>query len=177
MLRITTLLLLICTNARLSYGMKCSWGHENFISDVLNSCPALLDPEEKAYCCYDISNKKMYCCDAMEFALKSSWMVLAMIISFTVLFSMIIFCISCLCCSCCPWYRRRHRGTIYGKVQVPSVVHVIQSPASVPQPTPQYTNPAYPTSSAGISQPPSYSEVVYEKQAPYNPNYTSSTQQ
>ncbi|KAF3429289.1 hypothetical protein E2986_11920 [Frieseomelitta varia] len=63
------------------------------------------------------------------------------------------------------------------RLLVPSVVHVIQSPASVPQPTPHYTNPTYPTSSAGISQPPSYSEVVYEKQAPYNPNYTSSTQQ
>ena len=35
------------------------------------------------------------------------------------------------------------------EVQVPSVVHVIQSPASVPQPTPHYTNPTYPTSSAG----------------------------
>ena len=35
------------------------------------------------------------------------------------------------------------------EVQVPSVVHVIQSPASVPQPTPHYTNPAYPTNSAG----------------------------
>ncbi|CAD1468831.1 unnamed protein product, partial [Heterotrigona itama] len=52
--------------------MKCSWGHENFISDVINSCPGLLDSQDKSYCCYDISNEKTYCCDVMEFALKSS---------------------------------------------------------------------------------------------------------
>lgn len=40
-------------------------------------------------------------------------------------------------------------GIFVPEVQVPSVVHVIQPAASVPQPAQQYANPAYPTSSTG----------------------------
>ncbi|XP_012165950.1 uncharacterized protein LOC105665629 isoform X2 [Bombus terrestris] len=176
MSRVTTLFLLICINAGLSYGMECSLRNSNFITRAINSCPGLLDPTEKSYCCYDITSEKIYCCDAMEFSLQSSWVVLVVILTICVLFTIIVFCISCLCCSCCPWYRRRHRGTVYG-IQLPNMVHVIQSPTSIPQATPLYINTAYPTNSAGISQPPIYSEAIYEKQAPYNPNYMSPTQQ
>lgn len=54
-------------------GMECTFGNKNFISRAINSCPGLLDPMEKSYCCYDISSEKMYCCDAVEFSLQSSW--------------------------------------------------------------------------------------------------------
>ncbi|CAL7936028.1 unnamed protein product [Xylocopa violacea] len=172
MSRVTILLLLLCFNAGLSYGTECSFGNKNILSRLIDSCPGLLDSADKSYCCYDIDNNSVYCCDYSEFLFKASWVLLVVIITVVILLGMLLLCILCLCCSCCPWYRRRHRGTVYGKV-VPTVVRVIQSPASVPQPNPQYTNTAFATSSTGLSDPPTYSEVVYEKQAPYNPNYVS----
>ncbi|XP_012153700.1 uncharacterized protein LOC105661747 isoform X2 [Megachile rotundata] len=175
MLRATTLLSLLCLNVGLSYGMQCSLGHKNIITEVLDSCPGLLDSSDKSFCCVDIENNRMYCCDQTEFLVKSTWLLLTVIAVVVIIISLLVCCVSCLCCSCCPWYRRRHRGTVYG-IQVPSVVHVIQSPASVPQPTQPYPSTTNATSSAGMSQPPPYSEVVYEKQAPYNPSYVTSNQ-
>ncbi|XP_060832160.1 protein shisa-4-like isoform X2 [Bombus pascuorum] len=174
----TTLFLLIGINTALCYGMECTFGNKNFISRAINSCPGLLDPEERSYCCYNMPNESVYCCDAMEFTLQSSWLALIIVTLSVIVFTTVVCCISCLCCNCCPWYRRRHQGTVYG-IQVPSVVHVIRPSTIIPQPTPQYINIACPTNSAGISQPPIYSAVIYEKQAPYNPNYPnmSSTQQ
>ncbi|XP_006615012.1 uncharacterized protein LOC102680211 isoform X1 [Apis dorsata] len=181
MSRITILLLLTYFNVGLSYGMECSFGNKNIISKVIDSCPGLLDSSDKSYCCYDFEKNEMYCCDAVEFASKSSWILLTVICAVGVVFFVIIFCISCLCCSCCPWYRRRHQGTVYGtisvpEVQVPSMMHVIQTPANVTVLTP-YANLPYPTNSAGIQQASTYSGNIYEKQAPYNPNYVSSIQQ
>uniref|UniRef100_V9IK26 Uncharacterized protein n=1 Tax=Apis cerana TaxID=7461 RepID=V9IK26_APICE len=115
MSRITILLLLAYFNAGLSYGMECSFGNKNIISKVIDSCPGILDSNDKSYCCYDFEKNEMYCCDAVEFASKSSWILLTVICAVGVVFSVIIFCISCLCCSCCPWYRRRHQGTVYGR--------------------------------------------------------------
>ncbi|XP_029038372.1 uncharacterized protein LOC114873816 isoform X1 [Osmia bicornis bicornis] len=177
MLRATTLLALLCLNMGLSYGMQCSYGHKNVLSEILDSCPGLLDSSDKSYCCVDIENNRMYCCDAAEFMTKTTWLLLTVIAAAVIGVSLIVCCISCLCCSCCPWYRRRHRGTVYGKVQVPTVVHVIQSPASVPQSTQPHVTAMNATSSAEMSQPPPYAEVVYEKQAAYNPTYVTSHQQ
>ncbi|KOC65126.1 hypothetical protein WH47_01991, partial [Habropoda laboriosa] len=95
-------------------GIDCSIGHKNIISKFLDSCPGLLDNQDKSYCCLDFETNEMYCCNRMEFALKSTGALLAVIIVIGVVFSLILFCVSCLYCSCCPWYRRRHRGTVYG---------------------------------------------------------------
>lgn len=54
-------------------GMECSFGNKNIISKVIDSCPGILDSNDKSYCCYDFENNEMYCCDAVEFASKSSW--------------------------------------------------------------------------------------------------------
>ncbi|XP_076244008.1 uncharacterized protein LOC143185154 [Calliopsis andreniformis] len=184
MLRASVLLLVICLNAGLSYGMDCKIGHttglKNFIDTVTNtnSCPGVFDPAEKSFCCYSL-DRTYYCCDAAEFGITASWVILTAVLSVVIVVSLIVFCISCLCCSCCPWYRRRHRGTVYGRVQAPaSVVHVIQTPANVPppqpQPAPYYANVLNPTNSTGLSQPPPYTaheNDIYSKQAPYNPNY------
>ncbi|CAK9796864.1 hypothetical protein ANTQUA_LOCUS933 [Anthophora quadrimaculata] len=178
MSRIITLLLLVCLNAGLSHGTVCSFGNKNIISKMIDSCPGLLDSADKSYCCMDFESKEMYCCNSTEFALKSTWSLLVVIAIIATVLSLILFCVSCLCCSCCPWYRRRHRGTVYGifvpEVETPSTIHVIQTTANVPQPVPQYTNVAYPANSRGMPQPPTFAEVMYEKQAPYNPNYVSS---
>lgn len=53
--------------------MECSFGNKNIISKVIDSCPGILDSSDKSYCCYDFEKNEMYCCDAMEFASKSSW--------------------------------------------------------------------------------------------------------
>ncbi|OAD61957.1 hypothetical protein WN48_05524 [Eufriesea mexicana] len=168
MSRVTTLLLLTCFNAGLSYGMDCSES-QNTLLKIFQSCPGLLDSYDKSYCCYNIQNRQVYCCDSMEFFMNTSWVILTGIIVFSILFSLIMLCVSCLCCSCCPWYRRRHRG-----VQLPSMVHVIQPPTS--QIPPNVANPPYPINATGMSQPPLYSDVVYEKPAPYNPNYVPTMQ-
>ncbi|XP_017891418.1 uncharacterized protein LOC108631769 [Ceratina calcarata] len=165
-MRFGVFLVFVCL-IRFSHGMECSFGDTNFISRALNSCPGLMDPAEKSYCCYNIEENKAYCCDSMEFTLNSSWFLITITVAVVFVVSLFIFCVSCLCCSCCPWHRRRHRGTVYGRVQVPQVVHVIE--------TQPHVNTAYATSSAEVAQPPPYSAAVYEKQAPYNPNYMPST--
>ncbi|XP_076764061.1 uncharacterized protein LOC143431314 isoform X2 [Xylocopa sonorina] len=174
MSRVTILLLLLCFNAGLSYGTECAFGNKNILSRLIDSCPGLLDSADKSYCCHDIENGAVYCCDYAEFVFKTSWILLIVIVTVVILVLMLLLCILCLCCSCCPWYRRRHRGTVYGSKNL--VVRIIQSSVTVPQPNPQYTNTAYATSSTEISDPPTYSEVAYEKQAPYNPNYASPVQ-
>ncbi|XP_076671348.1 uncharacterized protein LOC143370290 isoform X2 [Andrena cerasifolii] len=177
MSRVVALLLFVSLNAGLSHGMECTIGHSNFLEKFMNSCPGLTDHWDKSYCCYDFERSSNYCCTAAEFGLSSSWIILTGFVTVAVVVSLIVFCISCLCCRCCPWYRRRHRGTVYGRVQGPRVVHVIQSSVDVPRPTPFYTNASNATNatnSTGIVQPPPYTAVsneMYPKQAPHNPDY------
>ncbi|XP_032673739.1 protein shisa-5-like isoform X2 [Odontomachus brunneus] len=179
MSRLTGAFLLLCLHAGFAYGMDCSLGRSsNFLEKVVNTCPGILDSRSKSYCCYDIPNDTAYCCDAEEFALKTGLgIIVPAIITAGIVITLIVCCISCLCCSCCPWYRRRHRGTVYG-IQAPNVVHVVQTPANLP---PSYTSQGdqvqnhyvpYPTNPAGFPQhpPPQYNEA-YAKQAPYNPAY------
>ncbi|KAM0736994.1 hypothetical protein ACS0PU_000565 [Formica fusca] len=176
MLRLTGAFLLICLHAGYVYGMDCSFGtNKNVWEKPFTSCPGLLDRSDKSYCCFDIVDQRTYCCDFEEFAVKNGLgIIVPVIIVAAIAVGLIVCCISCLCCSCCPWYRRRHQGTVYGKVQTP-VVQVIQPQANLP---PSYTSQAipnqqipYPTSSIGMPQPPPYSTEVYAKQAPYNPAY------
>ncbi|XP_014473202.1 PREDICTED: protein shisa-5-like isoform X2 [Dinoponera quadriceps] len=179
MSRFAGALLLLCLHAGFAHGMDCNFGtSKNFIEKTLNSCPGFLDNPSKSYCCVDIANERTYCCTAEEFALKTGLgIVVPVIIVAAIIISLIVCCISCLCCSCCPWYRRRHRGTVYGKVQAPNVVHVVQSTPNVP---PSYASQEnqnhyvpYPTNPAGFPQhpPPQYTSEAYAKQAPYNPAY------
>jgi hypothetical protein len=176
MSRLVIALLLIYLHAESIYGMECSFGNNNFLDKMINSCPRpLIDPSENSYCCYDTSSGSSYCCSAIEFAKTGLGILIPVIIAAAIVIGLIVCCISCLCCSCCPWYRRR-QGTVYGKVQAP-VVQVIQPQANIP---PNYTNqPAvqnyapYPTGSTGMPQPPPYNEA-YAKQAPYNPAYPPS---
>ncbi|XP_076619992.1 uncharacterized protein LOC143341156 isoform X2 [Colletes latitarsis] len=163
MLRATTLLLVICLNAGLSHGMKCSFGNQNFLEKMIDSCPGLLDSSDKSYCCLDVENSRTYCCDAAEFIVKSSWIAVTVIVIVVILFTLVVCCIAC-----CRRHRRRHQGTIYGHVEVPSAVQVIQSPANILLPGQHNLNP---TNLTGMSGPLPYSSEVYAKQAPYNPNY------
>lgn len=50
----------------------------------------------------------------VSFLFSRLGIIIPAVIAVVVVVMFIIFCISCLCCSCCPWYRRRHRGTVYG---------------------------------------------------------------
>lgn len=179
MSRLAGAFFLICLYAGYVHGMDCSFGaKKNIVAQAFDQCPGFLDSSDKSYCCYDISNERTYCCDAEEFAVKTGLgVIIPVIIVAAIVIGLIMCCISCLCCSCCPWYRRRHQGTVYGKVQTP-VVQVIQPQANLP---PSYNQAApniapYPTSSIAMPQPPPYSSEVYAKQAPYNPAYTPSSQ-
>ncbi|XP_015436687.1 PREDICTED: uncharacterized protein LOC107192025 [Dufourea novaeangliae] len=168
MLRASTLLLLFCINAGLSNGMECSLGPKNFLEKVIDSCPTIFDTSDKSFCCFNIENNKTYCCDATEFAMLSSWVLITVIVVVVIVLLLVGFCVSCLCCVFCRRHRRRYQGTVYGHAQVPRVVQVIHTPANIPQPNEYVT---YPTLSTGMSQPPEVSNDLYVKQAPYNPNY------
>ncbi|EFN75983.1 protein shisa-5 isoform X2 [Harpegnathos saltator] len=176
--------ILLCLQAGLVYGTDCSLGTSNdFLDKITKTCPIpIVGDPSKSYCCYDLPNEKFYCCDATEFALKTGLgLVVPLTITIAVVAALIASCICCLCCKCCPWYRRRHRGTVYGKVQAPNTVHIVQTPAvNAPPSYASQQHPAqnhyvpYPTNPAGFPQhpPPQYSSSeAYAKQAPYNPTY------
>ncbi|KAH0953901.1 hypothetical protein HN011_003079 [Eciton burchellii] len=171
--------LLICLYTGLVYAdMDCSiLGHKGIFDKLINSnyCPGYLDSSDKAYCCTNQDMSNIYCCDAEEFAIKTGLnimpVILPVIITAIIVIGLIVCCISCLCCTCCPWYRRRHQGTVYGKVHTP-VVQIIQPQTNLP---PSYnsqpTQNQYVPSTIGMPQPPPYINEGYAKQAPYNPAY------
>lgn len=173
MARGIVLLLFVCLNAGFAYGTECSLKESsNFLEKYVRSCPQIFQPAEKSYCCYDIVDERVYCCDAAEFALKTGFgIIVPLTIAAGLIISLVVCCVSCLCCRCCPWYRRRHQGTVYGKVQAPSVVHVIQTPAPASQPAQATYITSCPGNTTGMPQPPPYSTEIYAKQAPYNPSY------
>ncbi|XP_043261881.1 uncharacterized protein LOC122402824 isoform X2 [Colletes gigas] len=127
MLRATTLLLVVSLNAGLSHGMKCSFGNQNFLEKMIDSCPGLLDSSDKSYCCLDVENSRTYCCDAAEFVVKSSWVAVTVIVVVVMMFTLVVCCIAC-----CRRHRRRHQGTIYGRMLGPlphsSEVYAKQAP-------------------------------------------------
>ncbi|XP_031831569.2 lipid droplet-associated hydrolase isoform X3 [Nomia melanderi] len=115
--------------------MECSFGEKNILQKIIDSCPGIIDSADKSYCCYNIETNKAYCCNAYEFAMLSSWTVMTVIVVVVIVISVVIFCVSCLCCICCRPYRRlRNQGIVYEHAQVPSVIHIIQTPANIPQP-------------------------------------------
>ncbi|XP_076170531.1 uncharacterized protein LOC143148250 isoform X2 [Ptiloglossa arizonensis] len=133
MLRATSLLLLIYLNTGLSHGMECSFGEKSLWNHLIsNSCPGLLDPPSKSFCCLDVENNKSYCCEGHTFALMTTWVLVAVIFVVVTIISLVIFCISCLCCIFYRRHRIRHQGIIYG--QIPSVVQITQTPANFPLP-------------------------------------------
>ncbi|XP_012227036.1 protein shisa-5 isoform X2 [Linepithema humile] len=177
--RHAVILIIVHAAALICAAMECPVGEKNSIIDkvtgsISRTCPRTFDPPEKSYCCFDIQREYNYCCTVEEFAKSGLSMLILVIIGAAIIFGLIVCCVSCLCCSCCPWYRRRHRGTVYGKVQ-PPVVQVIQ-PQNLPPSYPSqpvesnYTSP-YPTNSTGMPQPPPYTNEAYAKQAAYNPAY------
>ncbi|XP_034939925.1 protein shisa-5-like isoform X2 [Chelonus insularis] len=148
----------------------------NFVDNLVSYCPGIpqiFDSSPKSYCCLDVENK-YYCCDAQEYTLNTGFkIILPAIIGVLVVVTLFVFCITCLCCSCCPWYKRRHRGTVYG-IHTPGVIiHPGTAPipnqsAQMPhQPYVVHTEPSmqYP------SQPPPYTVEPYAQQASYNPNF------
>lgn len=157
--------------------MECQLGHESTLIEKLDfvnpkSCPTFLDSNDKQYCCVD--NNRVFCCDAAQFFGNGFGVLLPVLIVVAVGF-LIVCCLCCLCCPCCLLYKRRHRGTVYGRVQT-TVVTVPQQPTPVypPQPMPGAC-PVYPPQPG--QQPPAYSEVSapvhqgYTKQTPYNPSF------
>lgn len=173
------LLTISCLCTGFAYGMDCTFKeNKNYLEKMISSCPTIWGDQSKSYCCYDVPNENYYCCTEEEFAVKMGLgLIVPVVIAVGFVVSSIIVCITCLFCSCCPWYRRRHRGTIYGKVQTPNVVHVIQTSTSPP---PSYANqtvqnhyPPNPVNVNGMQQaPPAYTSEPYTRQAPYNPGYT-----
>ncbi|XP_057331810.1 protein shisa-5-like [Microplitis mediator] len=173
-----TFILLVGFSTSVVYGrMDCSFGTSNNAFDkFVNSCPPIIGDQSKEYCCLN-TNAEFYCCDAQEFALRTGLgIIIPAIIAVIVVVTFFVLCISCLCCSCCPWYKRRHRGTVYGRVQ-PGVVVVHPGSNPMPNQTIHTIYPPYPASNPQVSasayqgQPPPYTAEPYAKQAPYNPNY------
>ncbi|XP_012251045.2 uncharacterized protein LOC105683189 [Athalia rosae] len=177
--RFTSSVLAVICMATVAYGMDCSFGSsKNIFEQIVKSCPRpIIDLADQSYCCIDVKNDSFYCCDAEEWALKTGLgIIIPSIIAVVVIISIVVLCISCLCCTCCPWYRRRHRGTVYGNLQAPAGgIHIIQ-------PTPVYPGyaghlqnqpPVYATTVTAMPQdcPPQYTQEAYTKQAPYNPGY------
>ncbi|KAK2581596.1 hypothetical protein KPH14_002103 [Odynerus spinipes] len=171
------LLTISCLCTSFAYGMECTYKEDkNYIEKMITSCPTLWTDSSKSYCCYDLPNESYYCCTQEEFAVKMGLgIIVPVVITAGIVVSSIICCICCLFCSCCPWYRRRHRGTVYGKVHTPNV-HVIQTSTSPP---PNYASQTVqnhyvpsPVSIEGMPQaPPAYANEPYARQAPYNPGY------
>ncbi|XP_021932098.1 protein shisa-5 isoform X2 [Zootermopsis nevadensis] len=163
--------------------MECALDHHQTLLERLDivkvkSCPSFFDNADNMYCCVDANS--VYCCNSTQFFFNSFAGLLPILIAAAVGF-LLVFCLCCLCCPCCLIYKRRHRGTVYGRVQTtvatPQPVQQ-QAPLYPPQPTlmpmPQTTAyPVYPPLAG--QQPPPYSEAtaneVYSKQAPYNPNF------
>lgn len=167
MLRATTLLLLISLHAGLSYGLQCSFGEQNFLDQMLTTCPGLLDSSEKSYCCYNLESSKFYCCDVYQFASQASWAGATVIVASVIVLSVVVFCISCLCCICCRRYRRRNQGTVYEHVQVPhSVVRVIHTPANVLPQSDYVVNSTVSVAPTSVTP-----HDMYAKPPPYNTSY------
>ncbi|XP_035727658.1 protein shisa-5-like isoform X1 [Vespa mandarinia] len=171
------LLTISCLCTGFAVGMECTYkDSKNLFEKMMTSCPVLWD-SSKSYCCYDLANENYYCCTQEEFAMTMGLgIIVPVVIAAGIIVSLIVCCISCLYCSCCPWYRRRHQGTVYGKVQTPSVVHVIQTstnpPSDYANQTEQNHYTPYPTNVGGMPQPPpAYTIEPYGRQAPYNPGY------
>ncbi|XP_015585040.1 uncharacterized protein LOC107262897 [Cephus cinctus] len=172
-----------CILAVSALNTDCTYGPSTgYVDDLLRKCPRFTESSDKTFCCMDPKTTNTYCCTAEEFATTVAiGFILPAVIAVVVIVSLIVLCISCLCCSCCPWYRRRHRGTVYGHVHTTPVIHVIQTPANSTSHTghsvtnPQYN--VYPNGNVamtGTTQPPEpqqYTTEAYNKQAPYNPNY------
>ncbi|XP_046484528.1 protein shisa-5 isoform X1 [Neodiprion pinetum] len=176
-----SIVVVICL-VSVAYGMDCTLGtSDNFIDKFVNSCPRpLIDPSENSYCCPRVDGT-VYCCDWAEFTMRTGLgIIVPVVIAVVVIISLIVFCISCLCCACCPWYRRRHRGTIYSSMQTPVTgIHVIQTPPSNSGYTvhqiQQIQPPIYANAVSAMPQhpvpPPQYTREDNTKQAPYNPSY------
>ncbi|XP_076289042.1 uncharacterized protein LOC143213253 isoform X2 [Lasioglossum baleicum] len=165
MLRATTLLLFISLHAGLSYGMQCSFNEQNILGKILTSCPGILDPTDKSYCCYNLEGSYTYCCDVYEFTTQASWAGATIIVVSVIVVSVVVFCISCICCICCRRYRRRNQGTVYEHVQVPHVVRVIHTPANVLPQSDYVVNSAM--SAPTLVNP----HDMYAKPPPYNTSY------
>ncbi|KAK0096481.1 hypothetical protein PV326_005375 [Microctonus aethiopoides] len=173
-----TLLLVIALSITAAHGMECSFKpSSNILEKFVKSCPRIFDSSDKEYCCLNVSDESFYCCNAQEWALETGLgIIVPAIIGVLVVVTLFVLCISCLCCTCCPWYRRRHRGTVYGTVHT---IGGVQQVPGINPPSSHIVNnihPSYPvnqpvSTATFPSQPPPYTAEPYAKQAPYNPNY------
>ncbi|XP_067001881.1 protein shisa-5 isoform X2 [Anabrus simplex] len=172
-----------------SCGMECR------LPAGYSTCPRPTDRPEDEFCC-ETSDGAIYCCDSGEYVKTLG--ILIPILLIVVVAITATGCLCCLCCPCCLLYKRRHNGTVYGRVQgPPTTVVTVQQPAPpypgigslpvtqahgtpIPQPgIPGYPPPGYPDyglMQGSLQQPPPPYNVAtanegYAKQAPYNPNY------
>ncbi|KAI4500438.1 hypothetical protein M0802_004400 [Mischocyttarus mexicanus] len=111
------LLTISCLCTGLTYGMECTYNKDkSYLEKLVTNCPMLWTDPNKSYCCYNLENESFYCCTLEEFTMKMGvGIILPVVIAAGIIISLIVCCVCCLCCSCCPWYRRRHRGTVYGR--------------------------------------------------------------
>lgn len=90
------------------------------------------------YCC-ETSDGNYECCDLADYLRSKSLNPEPLIASSLVVGLLIILCICCLCCPCCMLYKRRHRGTVYGRVLQPGMQTTVtvsqQSQPNQPYPT------------------------------------------
>ncbi|KAK0167777.1 hypothetical protein PV327_001641 [Microctonus hyperodae] len=173
-----TLLLVIALGITAVHGMECSFkSSSNILEKIARSCPGIFDSSDKKYCCLNVSDGSFSCCNEQDWLLETGLgIIVPAIIGVLVVVTLFVLCISCLCCTCCPWYRRRHRGTVYGTVH--TIGGVQQAPGINPPSSHIVNNihPSYPvnqpvSTATFPSQPPPYTAEPYAKQAPYNPNY------
>ncbi|XP_033222393.1 uncharacterized protein LOC117176302 isoform X2 [Belonocnema kinseyi] len=148
-------LLVLLPGIPYTQGMQC---------DLLigSTCPSLFSSPDANFCCPE-SNGRERCCTKEEFFFTpgSYQVVLPIILGVSAL---VVIFICCVCCACCR--KKRERGAVY--VRGPStIVQVNQNP-----PANYGQNPYPPAQPAGMPQPPpAYTNEVYSKQSPYNPNY------
>lgn len=87
-------------------------------------CPD--DGFDKTFLCKKDSGYT-YCCDFDDYAKLNSERYLLPIAS-SIVIAMLAGCfLCCLCCPCCMLYKRRQRGTVYGRFQQPGAVVTVQS--------------------------------------------------
>lgn len=135
---LSVLSFLVCF--KVSSGMVCEREHNRFAHFFMKTveCPQFGD-FDNAYCCEN-SDGSFYCCDFDDFAKsKGAQFILPVVIGVAI--GVLAGCfLCCLCCPCCMLYKRRHQGTVYGRVQQPAVTVSVQTPGQttgfVPSPVP-----------------------------------------
>ncbi|GLG97052.1 Uncharacterized protein GBIM_03895 [Gryllus bimaculatus] len=132
-LRALILWYLLCSLAEVSSALQCET--KSIFGTVLNCA----DDSDSPFCC-ERDSGIVYCCDLDDYVKLNSWKFVVYI-GIGIVIVIVIGCVACCCCCpCCMLYKRRHRGTVYGRVQQPSTVLTVQTNSPAPPIVPAQGN-------------------------------------